>query len=74
MSRKVNMILSLEFEKARAEGRICQKCGWMVGKTRWKKGNKICYNCEYGEHGIHRIYGGYWPVPDEPKDQTGEMP
>lgn len=34
------------YERAKTEGRLCSNCQWVITIARWKKGHRLCYNCE----------------------------
>ena len=57
---------------AKIEGRVCECCGWVVTKKRWKMGIHICGNCEDAKRGVN-CHGGYGRYFDEPGEKTGEM-
>lgn len=68
----MDKITEKHFIRARAEGRICSRCGWMIPKKEWNKGRRICWNCEDALKGVNtpQAWGKYL---DEPPDMTGEM-
>lgn len=63
------------FVKAKKEGRLCERCGWLVTVKDWKKGNRLCFNCRDAETGMKNPYPhiNYGSWRDEPVDKTGEM-
>lgn len=61
-----------QFKRAEKEGRVCEKCGWMISIKNWKKGHRLCAGCYTGQRGV-RVSGGWGPYYDEPQDRTGEM-
>lgn len=64
-------VLSNAFIKAKSEGRICLRCGWIVTVANWKKGNKYCSGCLDALKGVNVAYGHCQPA-QEPRDATGE--
>jgi len=40
------------YERAKAEGRLCSHCQWMITIARWKKGHRLCYDCEDALKGV----------------------
>ena len=40
------------FAQAKAEGRICVYCGWMIKKKRYEKGFRSCWYCEDARKGV----------------------
>jgi len=57
-------------DQARAEGRVCERCGWMITKKRWASGKHLCFSCEDALKGVN-VKGGYYPYQDEPPEKTG---
>jgi len=64
------MKMSEVLKRAKAEGRICTHCGWIVSKRRWKKGERLCTECKDGLKGVNVKYG-HWPYEDDYPDKTG---
>lgn len=64
-------LLSKHYEKAKSEGRLCERCGWMITKPRYKAGHRICWYCEDAAMGVNINYG-FGRYLDEPLDKTGE--
>lgn len=60
------------YHNAKKEGRICEKCEWMVSKKRWEQGYRTCTNCDDAYNGV-RVNIGHWPYRDEPREMTGDM-
>jgi hypothetical protein len=58
--------------KALSEKRICSRCGWVITKTEWKKGVRLCPGCEDGLKGVN-VSRGCEKLSEEPIDMTGEM-
>lgn len=58
--------------KAKAEGRVCSQCQWIIAKKDWKRGRRLCGNCTDANKGVN-VKTGYGPYFDEPIDRTGEM-
>jgi len=56
---------------AKQEGRVCEKCGWIITKKNWKKRYRMCPGCYYASKGVSTKKGHY-PYADEPKNLTGE--
>ena len=67
-----DIILARQFRKAKKDGRICKRCGWMITVKNWKAGHKLCAGCYSALKGVNVSFGSY-PYEDEPKDLTGEM-
>ena len=67
-----NKLLARVYEKAKEEGRICSRCGWIITKKNWKKGHKLCAGCLDANKGVNVNCGHYKPV-EENIDMTGEM-
>jgi len=59
------------FIRARQEGRLCERCGWMISKKRWEKGERMCGECQDALRGVN-VNRGNSPYQDEPPDLTGE--
>ena len=68
----MNKILARQFAVAKAEARLCQRCGWMITVKNWKKGYRLCAGCYDGLKGVN-VSGGHWPLREEPTEKTGEM-
>jgi hypothetical protein len=68
----MNKILARQFSRAKSEGRVCARCGWMISVKDWKKGNRTCPGCRDALRGV-RVIGGHWAPRDEPSEKTGEM-
>ena len=64
--------LSRIYAKARDEGRLCSKCGWIISTKNWKKGYRVCGSCWDANKGVN-VSGRYGKYRDEPVDKTGEM-
>ena len=60
------------FHKAKEEGRICTRCGWMITVKDWKKHFTECAACRYALKGVNIKYG-HGKARDESVDMTGEM-
>ena len=68
----MNKTLSNVYTKAKAEGRLCRRCGWVITKKNWQKGFLLCAGCWDAEKGVNVVRGcSKWL--DEPIDKTGEM-
>ena len=65
-------MLAKQYHRAKEEGRLCRHCKWMVAVKRWKKGHRLCPNCEDALKGVN-VSGKWGPYYDEPLDLTGEM-
>lgn len=61
------------YTKAKREGRTCQRCGWIVRKRDWLKGQRLCGGCLDALQGVNVSCGHYAPI-QERVDKTGEMP
>jgi hypothetical protein len=68
----MNELLYRVFEKAKAEGRLCRRCGWIITKKNWAKGDLLCAGCSDALKGVNTS-PLYWGWQDEPIDKTGEM-
>jgi len=67
----MNKILYKAFEKAKSEGRVCRRCGWMITKKNWAKGFLLCAGCWSALQGVNVSSG--WHQPQQEKiDITGE--
>lgn len=66
------MKLSDIYKKAKKEKRICERCGWIVTVSEWRKGSRLCYGCKSGLMGVNPKYGHGQPI-QKPQDFTGEM-
>jgi len=58
--------------KAKTEDRTCSRCGWMITKPNWDKGERLCSGCMDALRGIGTSQG-YPPDEQEFPDKTGEM-
>lgn len=58
--------------KAREDGRVCSRCGWMITIKNWNKGYRLCAGCYDGLKGVN-VSKGHYRYADEPRDMTGEM-
>lgn len=65
-------ILARQYRRAKAEGRICERCGWLVPVKNWKKGHRLCPGCFDALKGIN-VKTGSQPYKDDPEELTGEM-
>ena len=54
-----------------SEGRICDRCGWVITKKNWAKGYRLCAGCYDGLKGVN-VSSGAQPYSDEPEEKTGE--
>jgi hypothetical protein len=68
----MDKILSRNIARARAEGRVCSRCGWMITVKEWKRGRRMCWNCEDALKGVNISQGWSQPAQDI-EDKTGEM-
>lgn len=68
----MNKILARQFARAKAEGRLCSRCGWMIPIKNWKKGYRLCAGCYDGLKGVN-VSKGHYKASDEPADRTGNM-
>lgn len=68
----MNKLLYKLYLKAKAQGRLCSRCGWIVTVKNWKKGMRMCGGCYSALQGVNVSRGHYAPR-DEPSDKTGEM-
>jgi hypothetical protein len=66
------MKLSDAFALAHKEGRLCNRCGWMITKANWKKGYRQCGGCYSGLKGVN-CKQGHAQDAQEIHDRTGEM-
>ena len=60
------------YHKAKVEGRLCSRCGWIVTVKNWKKGYRLCAGCYDALKGVN-VDGNQGAYRDEPVDMTGEM-
>lgn len=67
----MNELLYKNFEKAKQEGRLCRRCGWMITKINWKKGFLLCGGCWDALKGVD-VKGGWKKPLEEFEDITGE--
>lgn len=67
----MDMIKARQVIRAKAEGRICSQCGWMITVKNWKKGYRLYAGCYSALKGVN-VRGGYLPYRDEPTEKTGE--
>jgi len=68
----MNNLLAKLYHKAKQEGRLCMRCGWIVTVIDSAQGHKLCSNCRDALQGV-KCKGGHLPYADERVDQTGEM-
>lgn len=68
----MNKELTKLFVKAKTEGRLCRRCGWIITKRNWAKGFLLCAGCWDAEKGVN-VGGRYGKWLDEPIEKTGEM-
>jgi len=64
--------ISQYYAKAKAQGRLCGRCGWIVTVKRWKAGYKLCASCQDAMKGVNIRWGNTKPA-EEATDRTGEM-
>ncbi len=67
----MDKILSNAYTKAKAAGRLCERCKWIVTVKDAAKGHKTCANCRDALKGVN-VRGGHGRYFDEPRDGTGE--
>ena len=67
-----NKLLSRVYEKAKTEGRLCLRCGWIVTVKDQRKGFLLCAGCRDAIKGVNVNYG-YSQPQQEYVDMTGEM-
>jgi hypothetical protein len=60
------------YYKARLAGRLCIRCGWIVPKKNWLKGQRLCCGCLDALQGVNVSWGRSQPQ-QETIDKTGEM-
>lgn len=68
----MNKILSRQFARAKAEGRVCSQCGWIITVKNWKAGYRLCAGCYDASKGVN-VARGHGRYRDEPADKTGNM-
>lgn len=68
----MNKILSRQYHRAKEEGRLCGRCGWMITVKNWKKGFRLCPGCYDGLKGVN-VSTGHRMAADEAREKTGEM-
>jgi hypothetical protein len=66
-------LLSNVYAKAKATGRLCTRCGWIVTVKAAKKGYALCVSCNDALKGVNVSFGHY-KASDEPGNKSGEMP
>ena len=67
----MNKTLSNVYAKAKAEGRLCRRCGWVITKKNWQKGFLLCAGCWDAEKGVNVATGwGSWR--NKPMEKPGE--
>ena len=66
------MINKKAIQEAIKEGRICNKCGWIITKINWAKGYRQCAGCYDVMKGVN-VKTGAMPYLDESLEKTGEM-
>jgi|WetSurSiteA1Bulk_404760.scaffolds.fasta_scaffold363926_1 hypothetical protein len=68
-----NSFMSIWYKKAKEEGRLCSRCGWIITVKNWKKGYHLCAGCYFGLKGVNVKHAGGRRLADDPPDKTGEM-
>jgi hypothetical protein len=68
----MNKLLTRLYQKAKSEGRLCSRCGWIITVKNWKKGYTLCAGCFDALQGVN-VKTGHWAARDEPGEKTGEM-
>jgi len=68
----INKLLSKVYAQAKKDGRVCNRCGWIVTKKDWTKGYLLCAGCRDAMQGVNVSNGWCQPL-QEPVDKTGEM-
>ena len=64
--------MSRVYARAKEQGRLCSRCGWIINTKNWKKGYRLCGACWDALKGVNVDTGSY-RLSDEPHDKTGEM-
>jgi hypothetical protein len=64
--------MSRVYTKAKEQGRLCSRCGWIINTKNWKKGYRLCGACWNALKGVNVPVGHFKPT-DEQRDKTGEM-
>lgn len=67
------MISKRELKRAREDGRVCSRCGWIVTRVNWNKGYRMCAGCWDALKGVN-VDRGHYRYADEPRDMTGDAP
>ena len=65
-------IISRQLKRAKTDGRVCSRCGWIITVKNWKKGFRLCAGCYDALKGVN-VRGGHWAAADEARDRTGDM-
>lgn len=68
----MNKLLAKFYYRAKVEGRVCSRCGWIITVKNWNKDYRLCAGCFDALRGVN-ISAGHWPERDEPAEKTGEM-
>lgn len=69
----MDKIATRNYRRAKLEGRLCSRCGWMITIKNWKKGYRLCAGCHSALKGVN-VPARYGKWKDEKDDMTGEMP
>lgn len=64
--------MSKVYQRAKKEGRLCSRCGWIISAQNWKKGYRLCGMCWSALKGVN-VDNPHGPYLDEPREMTGEM-
>ncbi len=67
----MNKLLTRVYQKAKAEGRLCKRCQWIVTKKDAEKGFTLCAGCRDALQGVN-VDSGYLQPQQEIIDETGE--
>ena len=65
-------ILARQLRRAKLEGRVCSRCGWLISIKNWKKGYLLSPGCFDALKGVN-VSKGHRPYRDEAVDKTGNM-
>ena len=68
----MNKLFTRVYQKAKAEGRLCRACGWIITIKNWKKGYRLCAGCYDAFKGVN-VPARWGKYRDEPVEKTGEM-
>lgn len=65
-------IIARQYKRAKSEGRVCSRCGWLITVKNWTKGYRLCAGCYDALKGVN-ISCKWGAYRDESIEKTGEM-